>query len=123
MNTDTKTAQLITKLIRETAKGNIEWEVKDAPDSLNYETEQSVPLFLQTEYKGRLLGVYDLRIKSFYDEHAFYWSEGIGFCIVDKAGRVLWESNEHSPALLDLFNTAREQASGIDDILDDLLSD
>ena len=123
MSTDTKTAQLITKLIRETAKGNIKWEVKDAPDSLNYETEQSVPLYLQAEYKGKLLGIYDLRTKSFYDEHAFYWSESIGFCIVDRMGQVIWESNEYSPALLDLFNTAREQASGIDDILDDLLSD
>lgn len=123
MSTDTKTAQLITKLIRETAKGHIKWEVKDAPDSLNYETEQSVPLYLQTEYKGKLLGVYDLRTKSFYDEHAFYWSESIGFCVVDNNGRVIWEANEYSPALLDLFNTAREQASGIDDILDDLLED
>jgi hypothetical protein len=38
-------------------------------------------------------------------------------------GQVVWESNEHSSALLDLFNTARERASGIDDILDDLLED
>ena len=123
MSTENKTAQLITKLIRETAKGNVQWEVKDAPRSLNNETEQSVPLYLQAEYKGKLLGVYDLRSKNFTDVDEYYWSESIGFCIVDSRGRVVWESNEHSPALLDLFNTAREQASGIDDILDDLLSD
>jgi hypothetical protein len=123
MSTESKTAQLITKLIRETAKGNIEWHVKDAPRALNHDTEQSVPLYLQTEYKGKKLGIYDLRTKSFYDEHEYYWSESIGFCIVDHFNRVVWESSEYSPALRDLFNTARKQASGIDDILDDLLGD
>lgn len=123
MSTENKTAQLITKLIRETAKGNIKWNVEDAPRSLNHETEQSVPLYLQAEYKGKNLGVYDLRSKHFTDVDEYYWSESIGFCITDDMGRVVWESKEYSPALLDLFNTAREQAAGIDDILDDLLSD
>lgn len=123
MSTENKTAQLITKLIRETAKGNLKWNVEDAPRSLNYETEQSVPLYLQTEYKDKILGVYDLRYKHFTDVDEYYWSESIGFCIIDDKGRVVWESKEFSPALLDLFNTAREQAAGIDDILDDLLSD
>lgn len=123
MSTENKTAQLITKLIRETAKGNVQWEVKDTPRSLKNETEQWVHLYLQAEYKGKLLGVYDLRSKHFTDVDEYYWYESIGFCIVDTRGRVVWESNEHSTALLDLFNTAREQASGIDDILDDLLSD
>ena len=122
MSTENKTAQLITKLIRETAKDNVKWEVEEAPRSLNYETESSVPLYLQAEYKGKLLGIYDHRSKHFTDVDEYYWSESIGFCIVDTDGRVIWESNEYSPALLDLFNTAREQASGIDDILDDLLS-
>lgn len=123
MSTESKTAQLITKLIRETSKGNVNWEIEDAPTSLNSETEQSVPLFLQTEYKGKILGVYDLRTKYYTDVDEYSWSESVGFCIVDTVGRVVWESREGSPALFDLFNTAREQASGIDDILDDLLDD
>jgi len=123
MSTESKTAQLITKLIRETAKGNVKWEVEDVPRALNAETEQSVPLYLQTEYKGKILGVFDLRSKYFTDVDEYYWTEGVGFCIVDGRGRVVWESTEPSPALLDLFNTAREQASGIDDILDNLLED
>lgn len=123
MTTESKTAQLITKLIRETAKGNIKWEVKNAPHSLNNATEQSVPLYLQTEYKNKSLGIYDLRSKYFTDIDEYYWSEAIGFCIVDPMQRVIWESQEQIPALTDLFNTAREQAAGIDDLLDDLLGD
>lgn len=121
MERENKTMQLITKLIRETAKGEIKWRVKDAPKSLNQATEREVPLYLETSYKGKFLGIYDVRSKSFFDEHAFYWSESVGFCIVDIGGRVVWELNEYFPALLDLFNTAREQASGINEIIDDLL--
>jgi len=121
MNTESKITKLITKLIRETSKRDVIWVIRDAPRALNRDTEKSVPLFLQTEYKGKLLGIYDARSKDFYDEHSFYWSESIGFCILDKQDRVIWESDEYSQALLDLFNTAREQASGIDNILDDLL--
>lgn len=123
MSTENKTAQLITKLIRETAKGNVKWVVEEPPRSLNYETEKSVPLYLQAEYKNKILGLYDIRSKNYTDVEEYYWSDSIGFCIVDNQGRVVWESNEYSPALLDLFNTAREQAAGLDDILDDLLSD
>lgn len=123
MNTENKVIQLITQLIRETANGTVKWVVSETPYSLNQDTEQSVPLFLQTEYKGKTIGLYDLRVKHFYDEHDYYWSELIGFCVIDQLRRVVWETTEYSQALRDLFNTAREQASGINDILDDLLRD
>ena len=123
MSIGSKTTELLAKLLRETSKGTVDWEVRAPPRSLARDTEQSVPLFLQTEYKGKLLGIYDLRTKSFYDEHDYYWSEGVGFCILDNEDRVVWESDSASQALYDLFNLAREKASGIDDILDDLLED
>lgn len=116
-----KTEQLVKKLLNETKSRDIKWEVCEAPRSLNQDTEQSVPLFLKAEYKGKYIGVYDLRTKHFYDEHEFYWSESIGLCIVDDRDRVVWEANEYFPALLDLFNIAREKAAGLDDILNDLI--
>lgn len=121
MSSNSKTEQLVKKLLDETKNGNIEWKVCESPRSLNQETEQSVPLFLKTKYKEKFIGVYDLRSKHFYDEHEFYWSESIGLCIVDNFDRVVWEANEYFPALLDLFNTAREKAAGLDDILNDLI--
>lgn len=116
-----KTEQLVKKLLNETKSGDIDWEVCETPRSLDQDTEQSVPLFLKSEYKGKYIGVYDLRTKHFYDEHEFYWSESIGLCIVDDRDRVVWEANEYFPALLDLFNIAREKAAGLDDILNDLI--
>ena len=121
MALETKTAQLVTKLIRETAKGGVKWTVKDPPRSLHEATERVVPIYLEAIYKGKAIGVYEIRYKSYFDEDAFYWTETVGLCLVDGSGRVVWESGEHLPSLLDLLSTAREQASGIEDILDDLL--
>ena len=123
MTMKSKTTLLVEKLTQETLAGNITWDIVDAPSSMNQETESSVPLFLQTTYKSKIFGIYDIRTKSFYDEHDYYWSEGIGFCVLDDSKRVVWESGEYSPSMLELFNVAREQASGIDDIFDDLLND
>ena len=61
MSTENKTAQLITKLIRESAKGNVTWDVKEVPRALNYETEQDGDSFritnldrkLETEFSTR----------------------------------------------------------------------
>lgn len=120
---ESKTEKLVKILLNETISGSIKWSVSETPRSLNQETEQSVPLFLKTEYKGKYIGVYDLRTKSFYDEHEFYWSESIGLCIIDNNDRVVWVTDEYFPELLDLFNAAREKAAGLDELLDDLLDD
>ncbi len=123
MNIESKTSKLITKLMRETINGNVSWQVMEPPSALDEATERVIPIYLQAKYKNTFVGIYEVRSKSFYDEHSFYWTESIDFCIVNEEGKVIWEANEYSPALLDLFNTAREQASGIDDLLDDLLED
>jgi len=123
MNIESKTAQLVSKLMRETSEGLVSWKVEDAPDALWRGTETIIPLYLQTNYKGTVIGIYEVRSKHFYDEHDFHWSEGLGLCVVDRFDKVIWESNEYSPALQSLYETAREDASGINDILDNLLND
>lgn len=121
MMPDDRTTQLIAMLLSETEKGALDWQAADAPSALVSGTESQVPLYLGAYFKGKYFGVYDLRTKSFYDEHDYYWYESIGFCITDINNRVLWESREYNQVLLDLFNAAREQASGINDIFHDLL--
>jgi len=121
MSENSKTEQLVKQLLVESKSGNIKWDVYETPRALNQETEQKVHLFLKTEYKGKSIGVYDLRTKDFYDEHEFYWSESIGLCIVNENDLVIWEANEYFPELLDLFNVAREKSAGLEDILDDLI--
>lgn len=123
MNKDSKAAKLITKLLRETLAGSIKWDITNPPKALYQQTEDVVPLYLEAEYKGKIFGVYECRKKDYFDVDAFHWIKILGFCIVDREGRVIWELDEIFPALYDLFISAREQASGIDDIFDEVLGD
>lgn len=123
MQNETKAEQLITKLIRETFEEKVIWTIKESPNGLIEGTDNLVPLYLMTTYKGKYLGVYQKRFKIFIDEIDYTWNESIGFCITDFYNKVVWEFEDRSPALYELFNTAREQASGIGSLIDDLLDD
>ena len=121
MNIDEKTEQLIILLTRETFSGNVNWENTQAPAGLVKGTEDFYPLFLQTIFKNTVIGLYQRRYKHFHDEFEFYWCEEIGMCVVGDYEAIVWEYNARSSTLINLFEAAREQASGIGGILDGLL--
>jgi hypothetical protein len=121
MNIDNKSEQLIILLTRETFSGEVKWKNEQAPAGLVKGTEDYYPLFLKTVYKGTTIGLFQRRYKHFYDEFEFYWCEEIGMCVVGDYDAVVWEYKERSSALINLFEAAREQASGIGGILDNLL--
>lgn len=121
MNIDDKAEQLIILLTRETFSGHVTWKGSKVPDGLSRGTENFYPLYLQTEYKGSTIGLFQRRYKHFYDEFEFYWCEEVGMCVVGDFESILWEFNERSSALINLFEAAREQASGISNLLDNLL--
>lgn len=123
MKIESKAEQLITKLIRETSSGGVSWSIENVPTGLNIGSEDVFPLYLETVYKDKNIGVYQRRYKSFVDEYDFHWNESVGFCITDDERRIVWEYEERSPLLLNLYSTAREQASGIGDLFDDLLGE
>ena len=121
MNIDNKTEQLIILLTRETYSGEVKWKNEQPPVGLAKGTEDFYPLYLQANYKGSTVGLYQRRYKHYYDEFEFYWCEDIGMCVVGEYQAILWDYNERSTALANLFEAAREQASGISGILDNLL--
>ncbi|SEN35742.1 hypothetical protein [Nitrosomonas marina] len=123
MDIEDKSEKLIVKLTRETYSASVSWEVKKPPTGLTEGSNDVFPLYLETHYKNVDIGLFQKRYKHFYDELEYSWAEEIGMCITGEQGRVLWEYKESSPALLNLFEAAREQASGINGILDNLLED
>jgi len=123
MDVEDKAEKLIVQLTRETYENKVKWLAKDAPSNLQSGTEDLFPLYLEATYKKTIVGIFQRRYKNFYDEHDYYWGEDVGFCVLDNEERILWEYNQRSAALVNLFDAAREQASGIDDILDGLLSE
>lgn len=117
MNTSNEKEQLVTHLLRESISGAVSWRVVKAPYSLSQATENFVPLYLECLYKGARIGVYEVRQKNFTDVDEFYWNQNLGICIVQDPETVVWQAEEYSPALRELYQTARHQASGIRNIL------
>lgn len=119
-----KITKLITKLIRLTATDKIVWVLKNPPLSMTRGTDEVIPLFFEAKYKDKFVAIYQQRYQGFnIDTESSYWTEGIGFAVLDDENRVVWESTEDSIALVELMNTVREKAAGLDDLLDDLLDD
>lgn len=124
MTPEDKVTSLIVKLNRLTSLGQLTWEVEDAPRTILRGTDDHIPLFMATTYKGQRFGLYQHRYQSYDGDHdRFYWSERLVLAILDPEDRMLWETPGQSSALFDLFETARKKVSNIDGLLDDLLAD
>jgi len=117
MDFEDKREQLLAKLIRATLEEKITWSLQKPPYSLNQATENYVPLYFETNYNNTIIGVYEIREKSFTDVDEYYWTEKLGICIVQRDEIVVWQDEEYSPALNELFNIVRHNVSGIDNLL------
>lgn len=121
MSIDNKIIQLITKLIRETARGNVEWTIGYPPKSLTNTSEAEIYSYFQATYKHRKAAVYEQRTRYYTDEHEFYWTYSTCFALFDEEERLLLDFCKESPALTDLISTVREQVADLDGLLNDLL--
>lgn len=112
-----KKEQLVTQLIRETLSGEVAWKNSPPPYSLSNATTSYVSVYFNAQYKGYVVGVYEMRHRQYTDVDEFYWYEVLGICLVNNNGIVTWKSEDYSPALKNLFEIASEQGSGINDLL------
>lgn len=120
---DEKIINLLVKLNKLTSLGQLQWDVQDPPRTIAGGTDDYVPLFLTTTYKGQRFGLFQRRYRWYDGEHdRFSWCEQLVLAILDNEGRVLWETPQSS-ALFDLFETARKKVSNVDKLIDDLLED
>lgn len=108
---------LITRVLRETLKQQLVWRIKSPPSALTDTTESVIPLYFETQFKGERIGLYESRFKHYTDYDEYHWSGTIGFCIIKTPALVVWQVEENSPALSNLFALVREQVSGIQDLL------
>lgn len=121
MLTDNKSIQLITKLLRETAAGDIKWVLSYPPKSLISATEDEIHSYFQVNYKDRIIAIFERRSRYYYDEHAFYWTSQTSFAILDNFENLIWEFTQSAPILEELFKVVRLQVADIDSLLDNLL--
>lgn len=117
MTSDRRKNMLITQILRETLHDQLHWHLSTTPATLTQATGKVIPLYLETDFRGKRFGVYQSRYKHFTDVEANQWSENIGLCIIQDSEVVIWQVEEPSHALHELFKLAREQASGIPELL------
>jgi hypothetical protein len=111
-------------LTKATVDQEIEWETKAQPPQLDHGTDDVISFYVETEYKGQIIGLYERRYRAYDGEHDVqYWTGTNALAFVGTFPRreIMWEHRENSSALDNLIRIARESASGIDEILDDLL--
>ncbi len=121
MPSDAKITQLIVGLTKATVAKKIEWEFAEPPRSIATGTGDIIPAYLQAEYKGKSLALFERRYREYdpeNDDH--YWTSGFVLAILDENSRVIWDYREGYSTLEDLFRVARESAADIDNLLDTL---
>ena len=124
MPTDHEISRLLNDITKATVSDSLHWEMISAPSALSEGTNDLYPVYLQTTYKRQTIGLYERRYKDYFSEFdSFMWTSRIGIAFFDQFRRVAWEHEEPSVALNNLFQVARDSASGIDDIFSSLLGE
>ena len=112
---------LLTKLLKETKNNEVTWHSKSAPEFLTIGTDYIIQNYFYIDYKGRRLVLFHRRYKQYSGEfEILYWTGETKFAIVDEDS-ILWESNEYIPVINELYNYVKQQASGLNDLLDGLI--
>lgn len=119
-----KIGRLVTLLNRKTSDDVISWVAIDPPDHLVEGNSDIIPLYFETEYKGKSIGIFERRYRFYTDEYEYHYETELALAVLDDLRRVIWISeNTRIAALHDLFSKVREKVSGIDDLLDNLLDE
>ena len=117
-----KTTTLIVAINRDTIEKKLTWTAIDAPIELTAGSEDRISIVYWTDYKERKVVIYTRKYKNYFDESEWAWAEGVVLAIVTPDFKTLWETDEQTQALRDLFSSVSKQASGFNDLLDDLLN-
>lgn len=117
-------AKLISKITWDTVDGSVEWKITDPPATVTLGNEDIIPIYIECKYKQRqTVGLYERRYRHFTDEDSWYWSSSVSLVLLDDQRRVIYESEGPDTSLFNLFNAAKDSASGLSGVIQDLLRD
>ncbi len=120
MNTEDKMTKLVGQVLRATYDGDVAWRLESPPHSLTRATDNFIPVYLEARYKGVKVVLFEKREKYWTDVDSFSWTSALHFGI-PVGDTVVSDYSEFSPMLRQLFEAARDSASNLDSLLDDLL--
>lgn len=113
---DRTAANMAVRLLEETVKGGVQWSITDVPRNIREGTGNVHPLFVETNFKGSRIALYEERYRHFIDEDNFYWSARVCMAVLDEADRVLWEVWDE-PEINELYRVTREKVAGVGRLL------
>lgn len=117
-------SKLVSKITWDTIDGTVNWNIADPPSTLTQGSGDIIPIYLQCIYKQKQkIGLFERRYRQYTDEDTYYWSSMIVLVLLDLSNRVIYESEGPDTSLLNLFNVAKDSASGLSDVIQDLLKD
>lgn len=121
MNQD-KVTKLVLTLNKSTKFKNMMWIAYSTPSYFLEGTDDVISVLYLSEYKEKEFALYVRKYKYYYDEHEYVWAQRICLAVINDGKNIIWETDKPEQPLSDLYATVTEQASGIDDLLDDLLN-
>lgn len=114
--------KFITQLNRLTQEGEILWATRDAPPSLVTGTNEVIPVFFATSYRGRNLGIHEVRDLSYdpeFDRTAWRTEIVLGF--FSEQWTLLSRYQDQSSGLWALLESVQQQVAGVDEFIDMIL--
>ncbi len=113
--------RFILKLIKDTKKGEINWESTSNSSLSNLpSTEKPVSKVYTSVISKKTLRIYEFQVKSYTDEDEWDWIQRVRLEIIDENSDTIYEYN-YDYSLYKLFKAVREMNSGVDDFMKDFL--
>ncbi|MFO1431347.1 MAG: hypothetical protein U1F76_14595 [Candidatus Competibacteraceae bacterium] len=123
MSSESKVKRLILELTRATVEGKLDWEIKPSPDILSAGTNDVIPTYYETTFKGQTIGLFQRRyLTPSVEYNGFLWNESTVLVFLDSTRKVIWEYSEFQSALYNLFQVVRDSCADVEEILDKLLA-
>lgn len=117
-----KIIELLVDLNRKTNNGDLSWQLSTPPESITLYRDVYVPRYYFTEYKGKIIAVYEERARRYSgDNDENYHVEYVCFAIISDKKQLEFIYSENQRALIDLFETISETSIDINGLLDYLL--
>ncbi len=121
MPTESQISKLLMDITRRTIEGGLEWEMAMMPPPLRRGTSDIIDDYFETMYKNQKIAVYERKYRAYDGEHdESYWTSDAHLAIIQDSGAV-WETSADSARIWALLKLARDSATGIDSVFEDLL--
>jgi hypothetical protein len=117
-----KFVALVARLNELTQEGKLKWSAVYNPEELGLGTDKKVKLVFQTFYKNKTLRIYHEDFKTWYEEDRYVWASRIVLTFVDIGAQSIWEF-PNVAGLGDLYESVRYQQAGVDEFINDVLSE